>query len=65
MKFLKEKQLENNMNDVFALPHPMEMCANDTKVAVALLKNPVKMERQQQNTDSIHACSKTRRTERF
>lgn len=30
------------MNVVFALPHPMEMCANDTKVAVALLKNPVK-----------------------
>ena len=33
---------KTNMNDVFALPHPMEMCANDTKVAVALLKNPVK-----------------------
>ena len=39
----KREELSNtNMNDVFALPHPMEMCANDTKVAVALLKNPVK-----------------------
>ncbi len=28
------------------------------KVAVALLKKSCKMERQQQNTDSIHACSK-------
>ena len=32
---------KTNMNDVFALPHPMEMCANDTKVAVALLKDPI------------------------
>lgn len=32
---------KTNMNDIFALPHSMEMCANDTKVAVALLKNPV------------------------
>lgn len=29
------------MNDWFALPHPMELCAKETKVAVALLDKPV------------------------
>ena len=33
---------KTNMNDVFALPHPMELCATDTKVVVALLDNPIK-----------------------
>lgn len=32
---------KTNMNDVFALPHPMELCATDTKVVVALLDNPI------------------------
>lgn len=30
------------MNEVFALPHPMELCATDTKVVVALLDTPIK-----------------------
>lgn len=38
----REKIGKTNMNDVFALPHPMELCATDTKVVVALLDNPIK-----------------------
>jgi lichenan operon transcriptional antiterminator len=37
----REKLGDTNMNDIFALPHPMELCANSTKVAVALLDEPV------------------------
>ena len=33
---------KTNMNNVFALPHPMELLANETKVAVALLDKPIK-----------------------
>ena len=51
---------------MYLLFHILWKCVPMTqKVAVALLKKSCKMERQQQNTDSIHACSKTRRTERF
>nr|WP_302624529.1 BglG family transcription antiterminator [uncultured Eubacterium sp.] len=40
---LKREEIgKTNMNDVFALPHPMELCATDTKVVVALLDNPIK-----------------------
>lgn len=39
---LKREEIgKTNMNDVFALPHPMELCATDTKVVVALLDNPI------------------------
>lgn len=37
----REKLAKTNMSDVFALPHPMEVCANETKVAVALLDKPL------------------------
>lgn len=37
----REKIASTNMNDVFALPHPMELCANQTKVAVAILNKPL------------------------
>lgn len=37
----REKIGNTNMDNVFALPHPMSICANDTKVAVAILKNPI------------------------
>lgn len=30
-----------NLNDIFAIPHPMEACSNETKVAVAILDQPV------------------------
>ena len=29
------------MNEVFALPHPMRLCAKDTKVAVAIIDKPL------------------------
>ncbi|NBK96945.1 MAG: transcription antiterminator [Erysipelotrichia bacterium] len=36
----RENLAKTNMNEVFAIPHPMELCALDTKVAVALLDYP-------------------------
>ncbi|WP_288536159.1 BglG family transcription antiterminator [uncultured Holdemanella sp.] len=30
-----------NLNDIFAIPHPMEACSKETKVAVAILDQPV------------------------
>lgn len=30
-----------NLNDIFAIPHPMEACSNETKVAVAILDQSV------------------------
>lgn len=39
---MKRESIANtNMNDVFALPHSMELCALETKVAVAILKEPI------------------------
>ena len=38
----REEIGDTNMNEVFALPHPMELCATDTKVVVALLDTPIK-----------------------
>lgn len=39
---LEREELGNtNMNDVFALAHPMKLCAKETKVAVAILDKPV------------------------
>lgn len=37
----RESIANTNMNDVFALPHPMEVCANTTKVCVAILDKPI------------------------
>lgn len=37
----REELGKTNMNDVFALAHPMKLCANETKVAVAVLEKPV------------------------
>ncbi|WP_255415319.1 BglG family transcription antiterminator [Coprobacillus sp. AF33-1AC] len=37
----RETLAKTNMSDFFALPHPMEVCANETKVAVALLDDPL------------------------
>lgn len=39
--FEREKLGNTNMNDVFALAHPMKLCANETKVAVAILEKPL------------------------
>ena len=39
---LKRETLgQTNMNEIFAMPHPMELCASETKVAVAILKKPL------------------------
>lgn len=39
---LEREELGNtNMNDTFALAHPMKLCAKETKVAVAILDKPV------------------------
>ncbi len=39
---LEREELGNtNMNDVFALAHPMKLCARETKVAVAILDQPI------------------------
>ena len=37
----REKLGKTNMNEIFALAHPMRLCANDTKTAVAVLDSPV------------------------
>ena len=37
----REKLGRTNMNELFALAHPMSLCAKDTKVAVAILKKPL------------------------
>lgn len=37
----REKLGKTNMNDMFALAHPMSVCARDTKVAVAILETPL------------------------
>lgn len=37
----REKLSKTNMNDVFALPHPIKLCAKKTKVAVAIIDEPV------------------------
>ena len=38
----REEIGKTDMNNVFALPHPMKICAHDTKVAVSLLDHPIK-----------------------
>lgn len=37
----REELGKTNMNDIFALAHPMKLCAKETKVAVAILDNPI------------------------
>lgn len=37
----REKLGKTNMNELFALAHPMSLCAKDTKVAVAILEQPM------------------------
>ena len=37
----RENLAKTNMNEVFALPHPMRLCAKDTKVAVAIIDQPL------------------------
>lgn len=37
----RENLAKTNMNDVFALPHPMRLCAKNTKVAVAIIDKPL------------------------
>lgn len=37
----RENLAKTNMNDIFALPHPMRLCAKDTKVAVAIIDKPL------------------------
>lgn len=39
--FKRESIANTNMNDIFARPHPMSEDAKETKVAVALLDQPV------------------------
>ena len=48
------------MNEVFALPHPMELCATDTKVVVALLDTPIKWNESNSIQIVIYACYKAR-----
>ncbi|MFQ8707006.1 MAG: BglG family transcription antiterminator [Thomasclavelia sp.] len=42
----RENLAKTNMNEVFALPHPMRLCAKDTKVAVAIIDQPLKWYKQ-------------------
>lgn len=44
----RESLAKTNMSDYFALPHPMEVCANKTKVAVAIVDQPVSWHEQDQ-----------------
>lgn len=37
----RENIAKTNMNDVFALPHPMRLCAKETKVAIAIINKPL------------------------
>lgn len=37
----RENLAKTNMNEIFALPHPMRLCAKDTKVAVAIISEPL------------------------
>lgn len=37
----RENLAKTSMNEVFALPHPMRLCAKDTKVAVAIIDKPL------------------------
>lgn len=37
----RETLSKTNMNDLFALPHPIKLCAKQTKVAVAISKDPI------------------------
>ncbi|WP_285959417.1 BglG family transcription antiterminator [Thomasclavelia spiroformis] len=37
----RENLAKTNMNEIFALPHPMRLCAKDTKVAVAIINEPL------------------------
>lgn len=39
---LERESISNtNMNEIFALPHPMSLCANETKVFVTILDKPI------------------------
>lgn len=42
----RENLAKTNMNEVFAIPHPMRLCAKDTKVAVAIIDKPLTWYRQ-------------------
>lgn len=43
----REGIAKTNINEVFALPHAMKQCAKQTKVAVALLEEPVKWHKEE------------------
>lgn len=38
---LRESMANTNLNEIFAIPHPIDSWANQTKVVVALLKEPL------------------------
>lgn len=38
---IREELSNTNMNEVFALPHPLDVIAKKTKVAVAILDEPL------------------------
>lgn len=38
---IRESLAKTNMNNLFAIPHPMSPCSDQTKVAVAILEEPV------------------------
>lgn len=43
----REGIAKTNINEIFALPHAMKLCAKQTKVAVALLEEPVKWHKEE------------------
>ncbi len=47
----REKLGRTNMNELFALAHPMSLCAKDTKVAVAILEEPLVWNRDEWGQD--------------
>lgn len=46
-----------NLNDIFAIPHPMEACSKETKVAVAILDQPVEWNNKHEEVQIIFMIS--------
>ena len=53
----RESMANTNMNEVFAIPHPMQPCSNETKVCVAILDEPIEWNNNHESVQIIFMIS--------
>lgn len=53
----REALAKTNMNNLFAIPHPMKPCCNQTKVAVAILDEPIEWNQEKETVQIVFMLS--------